>query len=121
MTTTDIDTLTGRDLDRAIAEEVFGAETLLDGYGMSIMRQSSQPHHLPVVVPQYSSNIASAWLVMEAMRESGYWASIDRGPNSRDWCASFQNNNSKYIVYAPAAPLAICGAAIKAKRAEKAK
>lgn len=58
-----------RELDAEIAEKVMQ---------LSLMRWTNHPEHEPVLIqdgakiPQYSTNISDAWLVVEKMRERGW-------------------------------------------------
>jgi hypothetical protein len=63
-----------------------------------------------ILCPQYSTNIADAWLVVEKMQEKGWLVSIRNFPK---WTCEICFYDP-IIVYAETAPLAICLAALKA-------
>lgn len=66
-------------------------------------------------VPEYSTDIKAAWLVIERMYELGWWSETgrcgDEGPDA--WVAAFRiAEGEEFRSYAPTAALAICRAAL---------
>jgi hypothetical protein len=74
------------------------------------------------VLPHYSTDIAAAWKVVEAMRAAGYSVSIgyyangcDVGITARNSRAGWEAVRPVYGGHADTAPRAICIAALRAK------
>jgi hypothetical protein len=87
----------GRALDAEIAEKVMG-------YDISF---SPLPH--------YSTDIAAAWLVVEQMREMGYWPKVSYlvdWDTVAKWHVDFLVSPNTAYQTADTAPLAICRAAL---------
>ena len=83
-------------LDAMIHEEVFGLDAVGDA-----------------VVPGYSTSIAEAWKVVEAMPDDVAVSVLRRGPTEYAcelWC--LRSNNAICLVSADTAQLAICRAAL---------
>lgn len=92
----------GRDLDRMVMAGVMGLT-------MSMVGTSE-------MVPHYSTDIADAWQVVEAMRERGWHPEI-RWISDWDCKAKWWVNFGGHRLYdatADTAPLAICRAALRA-------
>ena len=98
-----------RDLDAAIAERLFGWK-YIDG------------------IPAYSTTWDGAGLVVEAMRERGWWVTIrhcGNGPGKFGWFVDFTHEPTQYRgrrtdAVADTAPLAIARAALAALDADTA-
>ena len=64
------------------------------------------------MIPEYSTNIAHAWQVVEKMRKTHFkWFEMAHRPNG--YVCNF-SGNQKDTVFEETAPLAICKAALKA-------
>ena len=63
-----------------------------------------------------STDISTAWLVVEKMRERGYWLTLEQLVNDEDsWGADFGNEyGESFPGIGLTAPLAICRAALQA-------
>ena len=134
MTKVEILKLKGRDLDVAVAERIMGwrwlnlpdirrpcfkppgeiAQFLPKFVERNTVTCSDSP---PDRLPHYSTDIAAAWQVVEAMRpEHGFWIDGDDG-----YAVEFQHGMPRMADYrhgrasAPTAPEAICKAALLAK------
>jgi hypothetical protein len=104
-----------RELDAEIAEKVMGAD-------MPRFFPGAYPLQRRVDAP-YSTEIESAWLVVESMRAKGWSLSLDDlGYDGEEWRVRFEHSERREHdikeswVYADAvtAPLAICLASLKA-------
>jgi hypothetical protein len=89
----------GRELDQRVAIEVMGWTLYA---GNRNYRQSGEP------VPDYSTDIAAAWLVVEALLARGIYVCVEYASGRWNCWAGTVN------VHAETAPLAICLAALKA-------
>lgn len=111
----------GRELDICVAEVLTGQQRFLSRYDP--MTANGEPQFYfgyPVghdIAPAYSTDIAAAWQVVEAMRpEYGFWIDGDD-----DYVVEFQHGMPGMADYrhgrasAPTAPEAICKAALLAK------
>lgn len=102
----------GRELDKLVAEKVFG-QTVVEHkpFGRVDFATKNDDGSL-TVVPRYSEHIASAWLVVERM--NGFILSLQGVPG--EWSAEFTSIAFQYAVRAEfeAAPHAICLAALRA-------
>lgn len=138
----------GRELDALVAEKVMGWKrwTCADFQFQKAVLYHSNPQYLvtwrrddslPLCedqpsVPRYSTDIAAAWTVVEKMHEEGFGVEIGHACTpGYGWYATFVANAAQYehsedyepatermAVRAPATPLAICLAALKALDAE---
>jgi hypothetical protein len=121
----------GRDLDILIAQQIFKVKKIYyadwDAEKHSpLYIPSGKPwrtHHIDArPVPQFSTNIAAAWQVVERMHDLGWWLdanayfSDDAGcnagftpKNTTGW-----NGRPDHAANAPTLPHAICLAALKA-------
>ena len=81
-----------------------GAPLFVDGIG--------ECHNMHVI-PQYSTNISDAWLVVERMRELGFRIQIHADKKSWTCILSQWNYDDKFISHEDTAPLAIVLAALK--------
>jgi hypothetical protein len=100
-------------LDVEVANKVFGFAIWHDEFG------PGSPGFTPftdvqngVMVKPYSSDIASAFLVVEKMREKGFWMALE----SEDalWRCNFADDEDSHCAFdEPTAALAICKAALK--------
>jgi ABA sandwich protein len=111
----------GRELDALIALQVFRytldyefAETL----GAPCVRELRDGHDEWGMLPHYSTDMADAWLVVEQMRDAHDTGLILKAfPKGFQYALTvvFQSReNMQWHSLAPAAPLAICRAALKA-------
>lgn len=110
----------GVELDALVAEKVFGWRRATYGW--------IDPDRGPYIEPApFSTSIASAWLVVEKMRERGFGLILNETPGQ--YRAAFWRYDGKdgwsidawvrspsptVTVWAETAPLAICLAALKA-------
>lgn len=119
-----METEAGRELDARIAEAVFGYT--LD-YEFADLHVPPAPHVKELrdqydewgVLPHYSSDIAAAWLVVEALRARGIWLEELSGRYEESYRAGFSwRDPARGMLYrqamAATAPLAICRAALEA-------
>jgi len=122
----------GKELDAAIAEHVLGYIWLHNKrYGM--LRPSDEADlivedgrsnygkhpegHWIGPDDKYSTDIAAAWLVVEAMEQMGGFFKLENGAggNAKGWRAELLYRGSFYDPHlCPTAPLAICRAALLA-------
>lgn len=111
-----------RDLDARVHREVFGLEcshfTPTGGeYGSHLNGWYTTPlkfAHIPASVPQYTTDIAAAWRVVEKLSEGNLFiVSVFRCPTTQPvgYAARFGGHA---VVGQPTAPLAICLAALAA-------
>jgi len=119
--TEEIDNLqAGRELDALIAERVFDDLVVLRG-GVPYS-QRPLPHNDMHFVPvePYSTDIGSAWLVVEKLREMGFLFGLCDQAQTKLHAAGFSTWTSVPIsAYASTDALAICRAALKAVSALK--
>lgn len=137
----------GRELDLEVAEKVFGyvvgrapcgdgltrtdefeGETLAD---VDVQIRAAYPKFIEqggrmwpaqFTGPEYSTDIAAAWLVVEKLHEMGLYVSISKPPNAFTWDVRGWNeatNDNRFIAHAETAPLTICIAALVAAGASK--
>jgi hypothetical protein len=101
-----------RKIDALIAEHMFGHEVFTNGLGIQLM----YPEKLRAAtnVPHYSTNIATAWDIVEKLH--GHGVRIETGSDgvNRYRCLSYYNDTC-ISVRATTAPLAICLLALKSK------
>ncbi len=77
------------------------------------------------VVPEYSTDIAAAWTVVEQLAALGFSTSVEwkaedrRSPLSAEVCITRNLDEESAVAIAPTAPLAICRAALSALDADK--
>lgn len=84
-----------------------GKIRLRDGYGLGDGKYDVNP-------PRYSTDVAAAWLVVEALRTKGY--DFDSFTSHEGWSdAIFLKDGDEHLVRAETFPLAICRAALQAK------
>lgn len=110
----------GRELDALIAEKVMGWRNLhVERHGDDYPRFGQPPGVALdcVNVPRFSTDIADAWKVVEALDTDfltlEYLTGVDPdAPSRRNWQAEFRL--SRTYAWADTAPLAICLAALKA-------
>lgn len=115
----------GKELDALIAEEVMGYEVVeCDDDIITIQSMSGW-----VRVPDYSTDLAAAWQVVEKLDQMmpKTWSFSLHGSGT-EWCVGIDSNDGQFLqnaagvqIYqqAETAPLAICLAAIKACEAAK--
>jgi hypothetical protein len=68
-------------------------------------------------MPEYSTDIAAAWLVVERMRADGWWPEVKYlvdWDNAAKWYAACHRPPHQWSATAATAPLAICRAALAA-------
>lgn len=101
--------LTGRDLDRAVAEKVFGIESPAARAILTIQE---------TYLRAFSGSIFEAWLVMEKMRERGWDSRIEQarvGWGVRFFrSVPFEERLTVGQAVELSAPEAICRAALRA-------
>jgi hypothetical protein len=113
----------GRELDALIAEKVMGWMRVNSPH--KITGASGEPSGFePIgggyatfaVVPHYSTGIAAAWLVVDAMRARGAAVLLRYDmAYANEWEAGFGVASDKFpSAHAPTAPHAICRAALAA-------
>lgn len=105
--------MAGRELDALVAEKVMGiavnrfGEVIQPGMGVGMPRR-------------YSTDIASAWGVVEKMQADGWFFKVEDGALHTCWYADFiisepgRPPKGPRRTQADTAPLAICLAALKA-------
>jgi len=99
----------GRELDALIAEKVFGLEVeWKEGFGSKEVFPVSRL----TAIPEYSTDIAAAWLVVEKLK--GREPSIAYEGEKYGWEVSLTINHEIFCIYGKSAPHAICLAALKA-------
>ena len=143
MNAEDIDKLeAGRELDALIAEKVMGWKWFLDAANLGSgpqYRYLDEPKqwwnpprlewdgvskiaiaHRPTEYqpPEYSSDIAAAWEVVEKLREMGFPVHIQCGQYHYG-VVGYRDVLKDEWVWAKSAPLAICRAALKALSAQQ--
>ena len=103
----------GRELDALVGTHVF--EWAHDP-GYSFPWSESEDANVGFLLPQFSTDIAAAWQVVEHLKAEWMFNLI--GPSAKkQWAASFMNSKNATvfaIIAADTAPLAICLAALKA-------
>lgn len=121
MTDHDIDNLSGRELDAAVAEHVMGWHYVRCGprcWGIPPEDNQMTNRYTDVPyadVPYYSTDISAAWQVVERMRTTDHVFHLSSVDSFCDWLVTFSDEVRS--VEAPTAPLAICRAALKAVHA----
>jgi len=103
----------GRELDALVAEKVMGWKAvqvfdLKDTDGTNIANGIT-PYNIGQRVPHYSTDIASAWEVVEEMQNNEWDFTLKN--HKRKYEAIF---GTLYNAFAPTAPEAICKAALLA-------
>lgn len=117
--------IAGRELDALVADKVMGFKIEKGSGGEPIIITSQKPRH-EADLPEYSTDIASAWVVVEYLRRERDWPfcmgvespSVDQ--HFAGWDAEFDSHNeffSSNTVTGETAPHAICLAALKAVNA----
>jgi len=119
----------GPELDRLVAEEVMGwTVEEHDGKPLHIHKTADKRHWIWLCHWEASADIGIAWEVVEWLSEESVGPSpvtLGGGLNDDDleWCCEVgpynSNGDARAEAYAPTAPLAICRAALKARRAAK--
>jgi hypothetical protein len=120
----------GRALDALVAEKVMGWTALHRRDGGSAEYLGTVPDNSFVgastakripgktyCVPEYSTDIAAAWLVVERMRADGWWPEVKYlvdWDNAAKWYAACHRPPHQWSATAATAPLAICRAALAA-------
>ncbi len=113
----------GREMDALIAEKVMGIELpkwIFQEHGLTTKTSRE-------VVPDYSTDIAAAWQVVEKMRSNGYFYEVTENIEDPSiYCAMFVDRSTSYYdtyesgwsneqwAAASTAPHVICLAALKA-------
>lgn len=115
-----------REIDTLIAEKVFNWELMTDTSmvkaGFLTYKRMSRALVMDwqeTLIPEFSTDISAAWQVVEKLKELGY--SFDAGSwehvgDGNDWCVEFEHQSEliEHRGLAPAFPMAICLAALKA-------
>jgi hypothetical protein len=115
----------GRELDALIAVHIMGYEKTYHDCGLMgtrLIEQAGKTYAIPEMIPEYSTNIADAWLVVEKMIELGWQYEVQGWGKQHGHHSTFitwvpHNGGMKQIIHheeAETAPLAICLAALKA-------
>lgn len=115
MTREEIMRLEGRELDAAVVERVMGWESIRWVNGIPVGEQPDIPFEHEYVVPEYSTDIAEAWRVIERIWDLGWY--VDMGHYEDEWEVAFYNGLQRYedcgwppaAVICRAALLAVCG------------
>ena len=106
--------MTARELDAMVAEKVMGREVIKRPYSDEgpCLRAVDSRQWVPM--PFYSTDIGSAWEVVEKMADKGFYASIQNchTPIS-DWCVVLANGKDAFEAEG-AFPRAACLAALRA-------
>jgi hypothetical protein len=122
----DVDALpAGRELDALVAERVFGAPYYWSDAGS----EGGTPLTGNIVpgfaewqtvasgreIPPFSTDIAAAWDVLEAMRAGGWGGELEYSPDGAGFRIMFwRSGKTRDACLQETAPLAICRAALKA-------
>lgn len=110
--------MAARERDIVVGEKVFGWE-----YGKAWRTEGPvmiSPDARFLMCPNFSTDIADAWLVVEAMHAQGWHFDLDKRAEASDpWCACFSRGaqgdaHTTACRDAATAPLSICLAALKA-------
>lgn len=117
--------MTSDEVNEAVAVEVMGDYVSMDRE-LGPIGWCSFGGTLLGDLPAYSTDIAAAFLVVEKMREMGWWWSgygNSLTTTVKDVCFTFERDEdtdrpTKFKVYAPFLPRAICEAAILAVRSK---
>lgn len=113
----------GREFDARIHEHVMRREVkYADHVPPGRWEYSASESGTPFdEVPHYTTDIAAAWQVVEALRALGFDIDVSAGVNCRlAWectIAPRPNTDGFYVGEGSTAPLAICRAALKARPA----
>lgn len=114
----------GRELDALVAEHVMGLEPWpeqLPSWKCKAFKAKHVPHGQkakPCIPPEYSTNIAAAWKVIEKIKTSESWLAIWQTIDTGKWYIELQLDDGTKIGWAndcDTAPQAICLAALKYK------
>lgn len=111
-----------RELDARIAREIFGHEVQKDKYVPSVLgyplrvAQISDPEKYFIGetnehVPRYSSDISSAWSVLNCDKFESWAMRWDN--EEKNYITQVQYEGNKYMAYAPSGEESICLAALK--------
>lgn len=124
MTQDDVMRLSGRELDAAVAELVFGLRVVecdpVDGrYGPYTVREghwtrvNGETYPLLDLLPEYSTDIAAAWEVVDRLRDLN-WHVVVKTKGYMLWHCVLEADFPPYMegAIAPTAPEAICRAAL---------
>lgn len=109
----------GREMDILVAEKVMGwTRKYVGEFGNQIWDSPSQGAYLEDAIPNYSTDIASAWEVVEKMKEEGFQFVIGTselfGKPVR-YFVEFKKEGTAFShnrVYTDTVPLAVCRAAM---------
>ena len=118
----------GRELDAYVAEKVMGRlkpEGDIARMGLGFHPQGHETRYWSISTadskrswyyegPQYSTDIAAAWEVVEKMHSRDFSMMAEWDDEDRMWFVGFSNKESYKADEAATAPLAICLAALKA-------
>jgi hypothetical protein len=95
----------GREMDALVAENIFKLDAACWIHGCEITAHR---------IPEYSTDIAAAWLVVEKLRQQGFRIMVSTD-DELEWGAYFEDRrHSSGSSEHDSAPLAICRAALKA-------
>lgn len=112
-----------RSLDRLVAEKVMGWTPPTRPYQPWDMDPVNHPGCVLVgndSLPHFSESIADAWLVVERMREKGWWVDLRLGPDANGntglGTAWFEKDGNRvaWDAYHQDIAVAICRAALQA-------
>lgn len=111
----------GRELDAAVAERVMGWTRTHETHrlhGRTYLRGAAPATGRLQAVPAYSTDIAAAWLVVEKLREHGWFPSVQAqeecGQLGGRWLCEVDPRFSFIDGDGSTAPLAVCRAALAA-------
>lgn len=118
----------GPEMDRLIAEKVMGwrrsvqVSVSLDRHGRSVWRDSKGIEAARNDLPAFSTDMAAAWQVVEALQERGWHLTLAHDDYTNKWSAMFWRKTgdmpfdpvAHYIVDDLEPATAICRAALKA-------
>lgn len=103
----------GRELDAAVHDRVMGWGARL--HAAKDQREYEQLREELGMCPEYSSDIAAAWEIVEKLRRSGFLFYLETEPRCSDLFAYFRRpGDPSDRISAPTAPHAICLAALRA-------
>lgn len=114
--------LPGRELDALVASKVMGwhdvkFQPIANAFGEKVMDEFAghPPNDLlkSAIIPKYSSEIRSAWEVLEKLKSISIFAAVISA-KGQPWVCKVNKDTLFVEERADAAPLAICKAALRA-------
>jgi len=107
--------MTNAEINKAIAERVMGWKTKKDYVGLlNYKLNESGSKGIWVGNWNPTNRIDHAWMVVEKIKELGWWLSLDHYPHDNKWHCEFFNSFKMRRAEADTAQMAICLAALEA-------